>query len=138
MVVILNDFTTRAPVDIFAELKGKTGNMARLMARRPRWERPSPMAGMAGMAMGGPDLNDIQYDALLANRRTPRRSRGGSGAARRTCSTAGSSREAAATNFFIKTGALRAEAVAVDGEDIVPLLGYRFRAGHRSAPRSAE
>jgi FtsP/CotA-like multicopper oxidase with cupredoxin domain len=117
VVVILNDFTTRDPLDIFAELKGQTGAMAGMAMGKK--------GAMAGMAMGGPDLNDIKYDALLANRRTladPEVVRVRPGERVRLRIIAGSS----ATNFFIRTGALRAEAVAVDGEDIVPLSGSAF------------
>jgi FtsP/CotA-like multicopper oxidase with cupredoxin domain len=31
-----------------------------------------------------------------------------------------------ATNFFVDTGALETQAIAVDGEDVMPLLGTRF------------
>lgn len=124
VVVILNDFTTRAPLDILAELKG-TGKTVRAPRPPTPMGTAAPMAGQAGMAMGGPDLNDIRYDALLANRRTladPEVVRVRPGERVRLRIIAGSS----GTNFFINTGALRAEAVAVDGEDIVPLLGSTF------------
>jgi FtsP/CotA-like multicopper oxidase with cupredoxin domain len=75
--------------------------------------------------MGGADLNDVRYDALLANRRSlsdPDVVRVLPGRAVRLRIIAASS----ATNFFIRTGALRAQAIAVDGEEIVPLPGAMF------------
>lgn len=130
-VVILNDFTTRDPLDILAELKAKTSGMASMPMGKT-----GGMAGMAsgktprmpGMATSAPDLNDVKYDALLANRRTladPEVVRVRPGERVRLRIIAGSS----ATNFFIRTGALPAEAVAVDGEDIVPLAGSAFELG---------
>ncbi|MGH7331644.1 MAG: multicopper oxidase family protein [Candidatus Rokuibacteriota bacterium] len=141
-VVILNDFTTRDPLDILTELKGKTGGMAGMPMGKTGEMAGMPMGktgGMAGMAAGkagrmagvtkgGPDLNDVTYDALLANRRTladPEVVRVRPGERVRLRLIAGSS----ATNFFIRTGALSAEAVAVDGEDIVPLAGTTFELG---------
>jgi FtsP/CotA-like multicopper oxidase with cupredoxin domain len=69
VVIMLNDFTTREPSAILADLR-----------RRPR---PAMKMGGAGMKMDGgkmksgagmkmpmkADLTDVQYDALLANRR---------------------------------------------------------------------
>jgi FtsP/CotA-like multicopper oxidase with cupredoxin domain len=75
--------------------------------------------------MGTMDLADIKYDALLANRRTladPEVVRVQPGQTLRLRLIAGSS----ATNFFIDTGQLTAQAIAVDGEDIVPVSGQRF------------
>jgi FtsP/CotA-like multicopper oxidase with cupredoxin domain len=120
VVVILNDFTTRDPLEILGELKAKTGDMAAMA--------PAKTRRMAGMTSPPPDLNDVKYDALLANRRTladPEVLRVRPGERVRLRIIAGSS----ATNFFIKTGALSAEAVAVDGENIVPLAGTTFELG---------
>jgi FtsP/CotA-like multicopper oxidase with cupredoxin domain len=113
VVVILNDFTVRDPLDILKGLQGKH-------------ERP----GMMGQAMparrrGGRDLADVTYDALLANRRVladPEVVRVVPGEVVRLRIIDAAS----ATNVFVSTGALAAEAVAVDGEDIVPLRGRTF------------
>jgi FtsP/CotA-like multicopper oxidase with cupredoxin domain len=114
VVVMLNDFTTRDPVAILAELQG-------------RGARGGAMRGMpmTARAMGGPDLNDVRYDALLANRRSlsdPEVVRVLPGRTVRLRVIAAGS----ATNFFVQTGALQAQAVAVDGEEIVPLPGRTF------------
>lgn len=80
------------------------------------------MPGMQGMEM---DLNDIDFDAYLANDRTlgdpdvVRVERGGRVKLRII-------NAAAATVFWIDTGALEGRLVAVDGHDIEPLRGSRF------------
>jgi len=76
-------------------------------------------------AMGGRDLNDVQYDAYLANRRPLSdpdvvRVLPGRTVRLRIINAA------SATNFFVRPGRLRAEAIAVDGEDIVPFPAASF------------
>ncbi len=59
---MLNDFTTREAAAILADVKSRGGSGgARAMAG-------STSAGMK-MAMGARDLNDVTYEAFLANRR---------------------------------------------------------------------
>jgi FtsP/CotA-like multicopper oxidase with cupredoxin domain len=121
-VVILNDFTTRDPVAILAELQGRGMGMGKGMPMaKPGGD---PMAGMR-MPMGDRDLSDVRYDALLANRRPltdPEVVRVAPGATVRLRLIAASS----ATNFFVSTGRLPAQAIAVDGADIGPLAGTSF------------
>lgn len=80
------------------------------------------MPGMAGMAM---DLNDYNFDAYLANDRTlddpevVQVDKGGRVLVRVI-------NAAAATVFWIDTGALPGRLVAVDGEPVQPLPGTRF------------
>ena len=80
------------------------------------------MTGMAGMAM---DLNDYDWDAYLANDRTlsdpevVRVERGGRIRLRVI-------NAAAATVFWIDTGAAEGRLVAVDGHAVQPLAGNRF------------
>lgn len=80
------------------------------------------MAGMDGMEM---DLNDIDFDAYLANDRTlkdpdvVRIERGGRVKLRII-------NAAAATVFWIDTGEVEGRLVAVDGHDIEPRKGHRF------------
>ncbi|PKP75323.1 MAG: copper oxidase [Alphaproteobacteria bacterium HGW-Alphaproteobacteria-6] len=80
------------------------------------------MGGMAGMAM---DLNDHDWDAYLANDRTlsdpevVRIERGGRIRLRVI-------NAAAATVFWIDTGAAEARLIAVDGHAVQPLAGSRF------------
>ncbi len=129
VVMLLNDFTFRDPADILAELQGNT----------PKAEPGGPMEmpggtgqSSVGTASGGmtpatgkKDLADVMYDALLANRRTlsdPEVVRVQPGQPVRLRIIAAGS----ATNFFIDTGVLDTQAIAVDGEEIVPLPGNRF------------
>ncbi|HXH04359.1 MAG TPA: multicopper oxidase family protein [Candidatus Competibacteraceae bacterium] len=119
VVILLHDFTFRDPAEIFAGLRGAGGHGA--------------MVGMAGMdhgAMGqgramAMDLNDVEYDAYLANDRTlddpevVRVERGGRVRLRII-------NGATSTAFFIHTGALEAELIAVDGNGVEPLRGRSF------------
>ena len=79
-------------------------------------------AGMGGMAM---DLNDIEFDAYLANDRTLADpeviavERGGRVLLRVI-------NAAAATSFWIDTGGIAARLVAVDGHPVAPVNGTRF------------
>ena len=88
--------------------------------------------GEGGMAMGGPgagamimDLNDVTFDAYLANDRTlddpevVAVERGGR--VRLRVINAASS-----TNFWLDLGALTGTVVAVDGRDVAPVTGSRF------------
>ena len=112
VVVILNDFTTRDPAAILAGLQ------------EPRGAGAMPAGGMK-MAMGGRDLTDVAYDAFLANRRPlsdPEVIRVLPGRTVRVRII----NAASATNFFVRAGRLRAEAIAVDGEDIVPFSASSF------------
>jgi FtsP/CotA-like multicopper oxidase with cupredoxin domain len=72
VVVMLGDFSFTPPDEIFAQLKKRT-NMAMPVA--PGGAMPvSAMGSMTGMsksaAAAEPDLNDVKYDAFLANDRT--------------------------------------------------------------------
>ena len=84
-----------------------------------------PNQGMAGMAM---DLNDIEYDAYLANDRTlqdpdvHRVERGGTVRLRLI-------NGATATAFWIDLGELAGEAIAVDGNPVAPVAGRQFPLG---------
>jgi FtsP/CotA-like multicopper oxidase with cupredoxin domain len=115
VVVMLNDFTTRDPSAILADLR--------------RGPTQSMKMGGAGMKMSmKADLTDVRYDALLANRRPlsdPDLARVTSGEMVRLRIINMSS----GSNVFVSTGRLAAEAIAVDGEDIVPLPGTRFELG---------
>jgi FtsP/CotA-like multicopper oxidase with cupredoxin domain len=129
VVMMLNDFTVRDPADILAELQSKAAKAGPGGPMQMPGGTEQPMPGIAtGGKMPGmdkPDLSDVTYDALLSNRRTladPEvvRVRPGHHVRLRLIA-AGSG-----TNFFIDTGRLDAQAIAVDGEDIVPFAGRRF------------
>ncbi len=87
----------------------------------------SGMAGhaMPGMAHGMADLNDIPYDAFLANDRTlsdpevVRVERNGKVRLRVI-------NGATASNFWLDLGALTGTLIAVDGNEVVPLEASRF------------
>jgi FtsP/CotA-like multicopper oxidase with cupredoxin domain len=83
--------------------------------------------GMSGMGQGGmkPDLNDVDYDAFLANGRTledPEVFAVDKGGRVRLRLING----AASSNFTIDTGALGATLIAVDGKGVKPVEGRRF------------
>jgi FtsP/CotA-like multicopper oxidase with cupredoxin domain len=120
VVMTLNDFTTRDPAAILAGLQGRRGG-----------ERSGPAmardraAGAMGMAMGAGDLNDVTYDAFLANRRPlsdPEIVRVLPGRTVRLRVI----NAASASNFFIRPGRLSAQVLAVDGEEVVPLAASSF------------
>jgi FtsP/CotA-like multicopper oxidase with cupredoxin domain len=103
-VVMLHDFTFRDPQEILSELKSGGRH--------------------AGHAMGGM-LNDIMFDAYLANDRTladPEVVRVGKAAQIRLRIVNGS----AASNMWIDLGALQGELIAVDGNAVFPLKGSVF------------
>jgi FtsP/CotA-like multicopper oxidase with cupredoxin domain len=82
---------------------------------------------MGDMTMGDMtmDLNDVDFDAYLANQRTladPEIVRVEPGGRVRLRVING----AAATNFFLDLGALVGALVAVDGNPVVPLMAQRF------------
>jgi FtsP/CotA-like multicopper oxidase with cupredoxin domain len=129
VVMLLNDFTFRNPADILAELQGNAPKAAPGGAMQMPGGTGQPMSGMATggttPGSGKKDLADVTYDALLANRRTlsdPQVVRVQPGQTLRLRLIAAGS----ATNFFIDTGTLDAQAIAVDGEEIVPLAGHGF------------
>ena len=135
VVLLLSDFSFREPEEIFAGLTGARamhgmGGMddmaggamdhAALHDRRKRGH-----GGMAGDMPVGGDLNDVDFDAYLANDRTladPHVVRAEPGARLRLRVING----AAATNFWLDLGALTGELLAVDGDPVAPLTGSRF------------
>jgi FtsP/CotA-like multicopper oxidase with cupredoxin domain len=111
VVVMLHDFTFRDPRDIMAALKRAGAKAGMTMSG----------TGMSGMRMESakPDLNDVDFDAFLANDRTladPEvvRVEPGSHVRLRLINAS------AATNYWIDLGALRGALVAVDGAPVAP------------------
>ena len=109
-VVMLHDFTFRAPQEILDELKSGGGEHA--------------THNMAGMVM--PDmLNDIKFDAYLANDRTltdPEVVRVDKATSIRLRIINAS----AATNMWIDLGALEGQLIAVDGNAVIPFADSLF------------
>ena len=126
VVLFLHDFAFNTPEEVLAEITG-TGDHAAEGAASGGMQGMDMgnMAGMmAGMAM---DLNDFNFDAYLANDRTlgdPEvvAVENGGRVRLRVINAA------AATTFWIDTGALEARLVAVDGHDVRPVAGRRFGA----------
>ena len=153
VVVMLHDFTFRTPDEVLAGLTGTTAAAAHAMAQHGRrW--PSATQGAAdcaaighgrngeqaplrhgrnthrGMAMSAPgamrmDLNDVQYDAFLANDRTladPEVVRVDRAGRLRLRIINGAS----SSQFWIDLGALTGRVVATDGHAVQPVTGNRF------------
>ncbi len=137
VVVLFHDFSFKTPEELFAGLKGTANDMAghsmstHSMSGMDMSGMDMSGAKMAdqGMSMNMPtDVNDIEYDAYLANDRTlddPQVfpvERNGMVRLRLI-------NGATATAFWIDTGALDGEAIAVDGNPVVPIPGRRFPLG---------
>jgi FtsP/CotA-like multicopper oxidase with cupredoxin domain len=136
VIVMLADFSFTPPEQIFAELK-KGGNMppGAMTGNSPSAPAPANVEGKAkgtmapGMTMGGaaarPDLNDVKYDAFLANDRTlsdpevVKVEPGGRVLLRiiNSCSMSA---------FHVDLGALDGELTAVDGFAVAPVVARRF------------
>ena len=125
VVVMLTDFTFTSPEEVFANLQKMGGGM-KMDAT------PAPKMATGGMKMGGgaaaapaPDLNDVKYDAFLANDRTladpevVKVEPGGRVLLRIINSSAMSA-------YHFGFGALDGELIAVDGIEIAPVRGRRF------------
>ena len=135
VVLFLHDFSFKTPEEVLAEITGGMGGMGGAMGHDMSqmqgmgqiqgmgdMQGMGQMQGMGGMAM---DLNDYNYDAYLANDRTLDDPQvvavDKSGRIRLRVINA-----AAATVFWIDTGALPAALVAVDGHGVQPVAGSRF------------
>ena len=123
VVMFLHDFSFRPAAEVLAEITGGDGSMAGMDmgAATPAPDAPHDM-DMSGMAM---DLNDFNFDAYLANDRTlndPEVVRVDNGGRVRLRVI----NAAAATVFWIDTGAVDGRLVAVDGHEVQPLPGRRF------------
>jgi FtsP/CotA-like multicopper oxidase with cupredoxin domain len=128
VVLLLHDFSFRSPDDILAGLTKASPGQA--MASPSTMTMGGGMAAMnmGGMAMGAgaaPDLNDVDYDAFLANDRTladPEVVRVASPGRIRLRVINGAS----ASQFWLDLGALRGSVVAVDGHEVQPVSVRRL------------
>jgi FtsP/CotA-like multicopper oxidase with cupredoxin domain len=150
VVLMLHDFIFRTPQEVLAGLTGTSVAAAQAMAQKTE-EAPAhkdgagtpeprnvgmaahlPGMAMPGMTMSGPggmqmhmDLNDVHYDAFLANDRTladpeiVRVER--SGRIRLRIINGASS-----SQFWIDLGELVGHVVATDGHLVHPVAGNRF------------
>jgi FtsP/CotA-like multicopper oxidase with cupredoxin domain len=145
IVLKLNDFSFTPPEEIFANLK-KGGGMPGMAASGmpgpgssgmpgtpgAKMSTPASMEGMTGMgapptrdAAEGPDLNDVTYDAFLANDRTladPEvvKVEPGGDVLLRVINAA------AMSSFHFDLGQLDGRLIAVDGTLVEPVSGRRF------------
>jgi FtsP/CotA-like multicopper oxidase with cupredoxin domain len=150
VVLMLHDFTFRTPQEVLAGLAGTTVAAAQAMAQKTE-QAPDdegdanvPEARVVGMAGGAPrmampgmtmsgsggtpmhmDLNDVHYDAFLANDRTladPQIVRVERGGHIRLRIINGAS----SSQFWIDLGDLVGRVVATDGHPVHPVAGNRF------------
>ncbi len=123
-VVLLHDFTFRDPLEILAELtSGGGAHAGHAMDHSAMNHGEAGMDQMAGMA--GAMLNDVVYDAYLANDRTlddPEVVKVEKGGQVRLRIING----AAASNMWIDLGQIEGELIAVDGNAIYPVKGSIF------------
>lgn len=111
VVVLLDDFSFIAPEEIYERLRKRS---------MPKMTRMAAMGRTAA-----PDLNDVKYDAFVANYRTladPEivRVEPGRQVLLRVINSSSMS------NYHLDLGQLKGELIAVDGSRIVPLLARRF------------
>ena len=117
VVVMLADFSFTPPEQIFENLK-KSGSMAGM-------GKSMKMAAPMSTGQPKPDLNDVKYDAFLANDRTladPETVKvepGGRVLLRIINSSSMSA-------YHVGLGAIEGELIAVDGFEIEPIRGRRF------------
>lgn len=134
VVVLLHDFSFKSPEELFARLKGQPNRAAAAGSTSSSAMSPG---GMGLMQHGSSsshsmppgtvpmDVNDIDYDAYLANDRslldpeivTVERH----GRVRLRIING-----ATATAFTISTGGVNATLIAVDGQDVAPVAGRSF------------
>jgi FtsP/CotA-like multicopper oxidase with cupredoxin domain len=139
VVIMLADFSFTPPEQAYEGLRKRSG-MPAMTSETPSAEAlsgmeslpintMSAMTGMAKMARGGasaePDLNDVKYDAFLANDRTladPEviQVEPGRPVLLRVINSSSMSA------YHLDLGALRGKLIAVDGFRVHPVAGQRF------------
>ena len=129
VIMMLADFSFTPPEQIFAELKkGGMSSMGGASSGSPASAGMKGMGTMApGMAMdaGKPDLNDVTYNAFLANDRTlgdPDVVNVEPGGRVLLRVINGASMSA----FHVDLGTLDGELIAVDGFPVAPVVARRF------------
>src|SRR5258707_783753 len=128
VVLMLHDFSFQTPDELLAGLTKSNGSQSAMPKSGMGNNMNMGSGSMAAMGMGSGmamDLNDIDYDAFLANDRTfadPEVVRTEPGGRVRLRLINGAS----ATQFWIDLGALTGTVVAVDGHPVRPLRGSRL------------
>jgi len=126
IVLMLADFSFTPPEEIFATLR-KGSKMPAMAGMPPAGSAGTDGSKGAGMTMASakPDLNDVKYDAFLANDRTladpevVKIEPGGRVLLRIINSSSMSA-------FHIDLGELEGELIAVDGFEVAPIAAKRF------------
>ncbi|MER8573299.1 multicopper oxidase family protein [Mesorhizobium sp. M1409] len=124
VVVLLHDFSFSSPEQLLAGLQSNTGGSMPMDGTDMSGAQTDAMAGMNDGGMMT-DINDIEYDAYLANDRSLNDpeivtvERGGRVRVRII-------NGATATAFTIDFGELEGELIAVDGQPVEPVRGRRF------------
>jgi len=136
VVMLLHDFSFTPAAELLAKLKSGSGGHGGTMEGMDHSAMMQGSGGMKGMMMsggnmgsmtmqGGMDLNDIAYDAYLANDRTlddPEIVPVAAGGRVRLRIING----ATSTGFTVDLGSLAGDLIAVDGQPVVPMSGRRF------------
>ncbi len=128
VVLMLHDFSFQTPDELLAGLTKSNGSQSAIPKNGMDVAMNLGSGSMGAMNMGAGmamDLNDIDYDAFLANDRTladPEVIRTEPGGRIRLRLINGAS----ATQFWIDLGALSGTVVAVDGHPVRPVRGTRF------------
>lgn len=139
VVILLHDFSFKSPEELLEGLKGSGSGhggmpmdhqammsmMTNMHGQHQMPRNGTPGMGTPGMGMSTMDLNDIEYDAYLANDRTlddPEVVRIENGGRVRLRVING----ATATAFTIDTGRVVGSLIAVDGIDIAPISASHF------------
>ena len=126
VVVMLADFSFTPAEQIFKNLRN-SGSMAGTAKPTGAMASTAGMKMAAPMSMGqsGPDLNDVKYDAFLANFRTladPEIIKAEPGGRVLLRIINGSSMSA----FHVRLGVLDGELIRVDGFEVEPIRGRSF------------
>jgi FtsP/CotA-like multicopper oxidase with cupredoxin domain len=129
VVILLQDFSWTDPQELYAALrKPRGGGMTMSGMSMPGMNKPGMNRAGPAMDMSKADLNDITFDAFLANDRTLSDPQvvavERNAEVRLRVINAGAS-----TNFTIDFGMLGGTLVAVDGNPVVPVQGRRFPLG---------
>lgn len=119
-LMFIQDFLFGDPKIIFAKLQST------LKDKTDKTAASNKNASMKMNMSGKPDLTDIKFDAYLTNRRTlqnPEIVHAKPGETVRLRIINGS----ASSNYYIDLGKLKGTLIAVDGDPIKPITGYRFQ-----------
>src|SRR5262245_16905392 len=128
VVLILHDFSFRSPEELLAGLTRSSSGQSAMPASGAPSHTQTGAGGMDHMHPGSGttmDLNDIDYDAFLANERTLQdpeviRTEPGGRVLLRMINAA------SATQFWIDLGGLAGTVVAADGHPVRPVRGSRL------------